>query len=295
MSLDNPSGSNESEATLNTGENSELHEPTETVQPASAEEAFYGKDPAQEESGQSEETESRDVVESESAEASETEDGAKVFSLKANGEEVELTESEIKEYASKGLNYTRDKMALSTERKEFQSWKANEADRLGKLAEQMESYLREQDGAINWDELKNYDPSEYVRQKEILQNRHDALAKAKKEHADLVESQRNELVESEAQKLLDTMKEEWKDSKVREEDLKSASEYLKSHGMTDKQMKDVTSSALYMAAIDAAKYRKLMASRDVVRKEVNKAPKTVKPSKASTPTKSIEEVFYGSS
>jgi hypothetical protein len=92
-----------------------------------------------------------------------------------NGEEY--TEDDLKhakDYKHLEADYTKKTMALAEDRKNLES----KADSLDKLTQELEVLVGE-DSEINWQELKEDDPDEYIRLKEKADKRKEALKKAK--------------------------------------------------------------------------------------------------------------------
>lgn len=120
------------------------------------------------------ETEETNEQSEESEEDAESDSGEPSVYL-INGEEY--TEDDLKhakDYKHLEADYTKKTMALAEDRKNLES----KVDSLDKLTQELEVLVGE-DSEINWQELKEDDPDEYIRLKEKSDKRKEALKKAK--------------------------------------------------------------------------------------------------------------------
>lgn len=250
----------------------ELEQPTgETV-----DESYDESEPEVEE----QEYGGQEVEEPESYEDSEDE-APQYRTIKANGEEKRLTFDELDEYASKGLDYTQKTMALAEDRKKFEESSQAELQKLTELSQSLESLLKESEAKIDWDELRDTDPSEYLRQKELNEKRKEAASKAREEQLKVYNEALQKRKDEENVKLSTYFNGEYKDDKAITGAVSRITASMRDdYGISDQERANIFDSRLFRMADDASKYRELKRNEGKV-KEVRQAPKTVKTGKAA--------------
>jgi len=204
--------------------------------------------------------------------------------IKADGEDHGLTEDEYDSYASKGYNYTQKTMAHAEKVKTFEASSAAEMTKLNGLTEQLASLITEQEKSIDWDELRDTDPSEYLKQKELIQLKKDTLVVAKQEQQSKFEAQRAEISTQEGISLRNHMS--WLDDKAMNKDMAEAASYMKTIGITESDQSNIVDHRLFRMAFDAAKYQILMKNKGKVTEQIKKAPKSVKQGQKTAPDQS---------
>lgn len=194
-----------------------------------------------------------------------------------DGEEVSL--EQLKEWKNNGLmqsDYTRKTQALADERKALEAMKAkiNEMESAynDKISE-IDALIGNEEAAIDWDELAEHDPSEYLRKQREIQ----AKKSKAKDATQLKQQRKQERLTSESQKLLDANP-LWSDPEVQKKEYGLAMEGLNAHGFKDEDLlkDDLINHQLYIMANKAAKYDELQANKATAKKRVAKAPKTVR-------------------
>jgi len=218
-------------------------------------------------------------VESEQEEEALSEDdGSLVYLI---GDE-EITEEQIlgwKDGSLRQSDYSKKTAALADERKALESKTAS----LGVKEQQLTDLITVLEGEIStskidWEDLRDNDPSEYLRQKEVLEAKSEALNKAKAardnnqsaQNADYVAEQQNIIVE----------KANWGDPVKQKADLSLIEGYVGSIGATHEQVNQAGAAWIWLALIDAAKYKSLKGKETKIKKQVSKAPRVIKPTKA---------------
>lgn len=233
------------------------------------------------EAGEVEETESEENPDedTESGDGNETESDEELY-VDIDGEEVSL--NTIKEWKSNGLkhsDYTRKTMSLAENRKtlekETEGIKALSSSLTDKIAS-VDSIISEDENKIDWEELRDYDPSGYLKKKEEFAAKRGALKDAQAQQQEVIKLQ----VAEEAKKLIDSMP-AWSDTKVRDQEVADAIQFATKLGFTDTDLNAITDHRIYMALVSAAKFDKLKEGKTRVKKKVSQAPKVLKPSQKS--------------
>jgi hypothetical protein len=222
----------------------------------------------------------------EDADDTEEEEGEKI-TIEIDGKMVELTPKEVAEAYKNGLrqdDYTRKTMAAAEERKaadaEVQKARTERAEYHQKLttyAIQLQGTLAESQ-AINFDELRESDPIEYLKQKDLLEKRQLALNQAYQEHQQIEQLNAQEAEQAKIQ-YLQTQQQEllaklpaWKDetkAKAEKEDIKA---YLKGQGFSDQDIAGVGDHRQVLLIRNAMLFDKLMKQAPAATKKVASAP-----------------------
>jgi hypothetical protein len=223
-----------------------------------------------------------EVVEEEAPE----EDGEKI-TVEIDGKMVELTPKQVAEAYKNGLrqdDYTRKTMAVAEERKaaEAEAEKARTernqyAEKLTTYAIQLQGMLEESQN-INWNELIESDPVEYLKQKDLLEKRQLALQQAAIEHQKIQELNTKEAAEARAS-YLQTQQQEllaklpaWKDEKKATAEQSEIKSFLKGQGFTDQDISQVTDHRHVILLRNAMLFDKLMKQAPSAAKRVVTAP-----------------------
>jgi len=214
------------------------------------------------------------------------EEAVETYRVKASGEELDVTIDELVENFEKGQDYYKKTSKLADERKAWETEKAQimqtvevEKQNYVSMVQQLNELVKTQEQDIDWDDLRETDPSEYLRQKELVESRKKAVSDAQLKMKAEVQKQRQEQLASESQKLLTVMGDKWKDPEVRQKDIESMYEYAYASGITQEEASNITDHRFWVILHKAMKSDKLDESVEVVRKQVKSAPKTVKSKK----------------
>lgn len=144
-------------------------------------------------------------------------------------------------------------------------------------------------------DLRDTDPSEYLRVKEEQQSKQAITQEAKAELQALKEAEKAEYIQNEQAIFLDKMP-SWNDPKVMEADIALLDSYTKEKGFRDQDLDALDSSHLMLAMLDAAKYQKLVKDTEATKKQVDKAPNVIKAKAKETKPKTqttMKDRFYG--
>jgi hypothetical protein len=154
--------------------------------------------------------------------------GADKIPVEIDGKVVELTKSEIAEHYKNGLrqaDYTRKTMeaaevrkAAEAERSQALQERQHYSNQLNAIAQRLGAVLQEQ-SQINWQQLAESNPAEYIRQRHLFEQRQAAFQQAQAEQARVYQLQQAEQVESVRQYIAKQQQEllaklpDWKDDK----------------------------------------------------------------------------------
>lgn len=219
------------------------------------------------------------------AKEDETVDGE--LTIEVDGKLVTLTKEQIAESYKNGLrqqDYTKKTMEAAEQRKAAEAEKAKAvqernayAEKLGMYSLQLESQLNEQ-AKINWVELLEQDPVEYLKQQHLFQERQAKLNQAKAEYGQLAELSQREQQES-MQSYIQAQQQEliaklpaWKDeakAKAEKEEIRS---FLKETGFNDEEIAQVYDHRHVLLVRDAMQFRKLLKESPQAVKRVQTAP-----------------------
>jgi len=220
----------------------------------------------------------------EDTEEAEQETEAQTWTIKANGQDRELTNDEMREFASKGVDYTQKTMVHAENVKALETKNAQLDESIASLSSLIES--KEQ--SIDWDDLAENDPSEYIKQ-ERLQNERKAVLESEqgKRNEELIKQQ-NDYVASEVSKLHEVMGTSWTKAQ-QEKDFTAANTYLEAMGVSQDESAKISDHRLWRMIFDAAQFNLLEKTKTRVSKEVREAPKSVKPGQRPKPSESAKK------
>lgn len=196
------------------------------------------------------------------------------------------------DYTKKTQVLADDRRALDTERTAFNETVTKVRD----LSVELEAMVAE-DEEIDWVELKQIDPEEYIDKKEKADKRKAKVAELKLAlPASNVMSDADIAAE---QKVLLTLMPTWiKDGKptaAYQEDVKAAFEYAKGEGYTDEYLNNLHDAHHWKALVTLSKGGEVKKGKlSAIDKKVKKAPLVTRPKKSVVKkTKSAEDLFYG--
>lgn len=226
------------------------------------------------------------------------------YTVKIDGEEVQVTLDEALKGYQRDKDYSRKTMALAEQRKAVDAEKATAAqdrEAYRQALTKMEAFFAsaDQDDSAALDALRHTDPAEFaarVVEKQRLDQQRQALkdeqarldALSKQEQAELQQRQRAEYLQAEEAKLIDAIP-EWKSADKRAADTKQIADYAASIGVPPEELDALADSRLVIALRDAAKWRALQAKKPAVQAKVD-AVKTAKPGSATQKTSKVTDL-----
>lgn len=219
------------------------------------------------------------------------------FTIKHDGKEVNLRQSELLEMAQKGFDYTNKTMAVAEERKALEPIR----ERLTQTVTQHESALQETLRQLNSladfvqedlgsqpdISLAHYDAAAYIAQKDAYDNR---VAKLRTTYSQIqhLEQQQNHIRQSqlleqanETERYLVENLPGWKDAP--EKSLQDLNSYIKQYGLSPETTKDAyVQKGLWELAHKAKEYDKLKEAQSQLKPKAI-LPKSIKPSAGNQP------------
>lgn len=254
---------------------------------------------------EAEELEAEDIVEDDEPEGADEEVEAveaveeqpeETYRVRIGDDEVDLTLEELRLGYMRQGDYTRKTQQVAEGRK------AAEAE-LEALTAQRETYanqLAQLETALNqseptqeyWDALQAEDPIEYVKQREALRDRRDALAQVQSEQQRVQQEQYQQLqvqtqerLKQEAEKLLDVIP-EWRDADVATKQKNAVYTYAQRHlGYSEQELSQIGDHRAVNVLRKAYLYDELMKQKPAATKKTKQAPKMAK---AGQPTSKRE-------
>lgn len=228
---------------------------------------------------QDEDDVTEDEDDSEDDNADDTLDDEDDFFVDIDGEEISF--SEIKALKAGNLrqsDYTKKTQAIADDRKAIDARenavKAREADSTD-IANTLQALVDEFEETVDMEELKEYDPAEYITQKKKQDDRKAAIAKSKQAG----EQSKQASAMEENQKMFAQMP-QWMDkgetTPVFKSDMAKIDGYLKEKGVTPEEAGQITSHKTWLMILDAAKgtasSKAASSKKDVLKKKLKKAP-----------------------
>lgn len=192
---------------------------------------------------------------------------------------------------------TRKKRQADAEFRKQLEAKAQEVDsvktKLSDTLTSLEAIIEKESNPDELAELRDTDPSEYLRRKEDIANKQKLAEDARKELKKIQEKQQADRIAEEKEKLLAALP-DWQDPVKQKADVELLNAYAKEREFTDEDINALTSHKLMIMALDAAKYQKLKQDTGKTAKKVADAPRAVKPrAKQEAKPKTLAEKFYG--
>ena len=217
-------------------------EPEEVVEVSEADAEDVGLEDTSEEFDSEDSSEDPEAGQEETNEADE-EGNTQTYTVRVDGEEVEVTIDELLSGYSRTQDYTRKTMALADQRKSLETELEqirSERAQLTQVLEQID--VQDQEQEPNWDLLYQQDPQQWLIQREVWrekQERKRALVEEKQRllQAQEADKQRviSQFVEQERGRLTEVLP-QWRDEKVAKTEKAKVADYAKRIGFTDQEI-----------------------------------------------------------
>jgi hypothetical protein len=209
----------------------------------------------------------------ETDEADESEE-PEYYNVKIDGEDYQVTLEEALAGYQRDSDYRKKTMTVAEQRKEVDA-KAAAID--AKLTE-LDSFIKREEDAVNWEELMRTDPGEYLARKEQLNKAKEAADSVRNERQAEMQQQQNAYINDETTKLITAMggNDAW-NVEQRNADMSLATSYLQGMGLQESEISNIIDHRLWKIVFDAARASKFSETKSRVKKEIRKAPKSVKP------------------
>ena len=153
--------------------------------------------------------------------------------------------------------------------------------------EAVEMLMAEEYQSVDWEDLKESDPTEYMlKQQEIrdkysrVQQRKAEIAQARaedqKKQQEEVQTRYRDYLNQQKQLLLEKVP-EWSDEKQLKTDLAAVQDYMRSMGATDAEISQIRDHRVFLMALKAMRYDQVNAKAEPKMKQMKSKPKFVKP------------------
>lgn len=246
----------------------------EVVEESEADAEDVGLEDTSEEFDSEDSSEDPEAGQEETNEADE-EDSNQTYTVRVDGEEVEVTIDELLSGYSRTQDYTRKTMALADQRKALESELESirqERTQLAQVLEQID--VQDQEQEPNWDQLYQQDPQQWLIQREVWRERQErkrALVEEKQRllQAREADKQRviSEFVAQERDKLVEVLP-QWRDEKVAKADKAKVAEYAKKIGFTDQEIGQFYDHRAVSTLYKAMKFDELQSGKPKAAKKV---------------------------
>lgn len=245
------------------------------------------------------ESETEEVVEESEADREEEETEEVVqqepetYTVKVNGEDVNVTLEELQQGYSRTSDYSRKTQQLAEQRKQFEQQQAQIQAERTQLAENLKAVDQFLSNPVPQPDhnLINSDPSEYLRQKDAYEKHQETVKAVKDEQVRLQQQQQQDLMNA-YQKNLEESKVQlleriptWKNADTATKEKSAVVTYAKRLGFTDNELSTASDPRAIEVLRKAWLYDKLVSKNQVAKKKVNKAPKMMK---GNVPTSKVQ-------
>jgi hypothetical protein len=238
-----------------------------------------------------------EAVEPEAVEAGAEAEDDPLVTIKVDGKDVEVKLSELKNGYQRQADYTRKTMEVAEQRKaaEAEASKAQQerqqyATNLQRMQAQLEVAMQEQQ-TIDWQQLINTDPQEYMRQRHLFEQRQAALQQnyAEQQHLAQVnqaeQAKQHQSYLSEQREQLLAKLPEWKDEAKAKAETAQIREYLMNQGFDAQTVDSVADAKMVITARKAMLFDQMVAKAQATTKKVSALPtKVEKPGTGANPS-----------
>jgi len=191
-----------------------------------------------------------------------------LYTVKIDGEEVEVPLSELQQGYSRNADYTKKTQALAEQRKQFDTLHQDYAQRVNALnnfAYQLQQEPSIPEPEIDWERLQHADPVEWLKQRQLAQDRANVRAQRsqqiqaiQQEQQSLQEQQFNETLQKERE-LLNEIIPTWKEPEVAKKEKSEIRDFAKRHyGLSDVDLQNAYDHRLVRILYDSFQYHKSM-------------------------------------
>lgn len=251
---------------------------------------------AEDSTGATEADMTQEMIEGNEAETTNDESGLEesyyeVEDIKATAKEFREWKKAYEGKKSQDADYTRKSQRNAEDAKQLKAEREKLSESMTLISELENEIAELAMGDLNkldMEELRINDPSEYLRVKELKEQR----GKWRESLQQKLSTAQAKLAADGFEKL--SKQHGWDNSEKFEADKKAIQAYVTETGMDQREFAKIINPHVMTALIEAAKYRELMKAKPTLNKRVTQAPKTSKPS-TSTEKKplSLAEKMYG--
>ena len=215
-------------------------------------------------------------------------DEPKLAKIKVNGEELELSEEELINYAQQGVDYTKKTQQLAEQRKiiEQEAHSILEArqmrDAYAERLQVLSQVLSAQNQTEDLDALKENDPVGYAVKVAEMQQQEKQMNAVRAEQDRIAKEQQAERAQqmqhfvAQQADVLSKALPEYADPEKGEKLRNDMRRFAKTVGFSDEELANVIDSRHVLTLYKAMQYDRLQKAKPQVTKRVSEAPKTLK-------------------
>ena len=208
-------------------------------------------------------------------------DGFKVSLPKEKAEKLEAERLMQADYTRKTMAAADERKAATAEAQRAIVERTQYASNLQRMQAQLEGALQEQSKAVNWEQLLQTDPVEYLKQQHLAQSRQAALqqnyAEQQRVNAQIQaerETAHGRHLQQQQETLLAKLP-EWKDEAKAKADKTAIREYLSSQGFEADEVSQVADARSVLLARKAMLYDQMVSKAQAAAKKVSTLPNKV--------------------
>jgi len=190
------------------------------------------------------------------------------FTVKLAGKEIEVTLDELRNGYQRQQDYTAKTMAIAEREKELAARTQKYDGYLSQsetLIRAMHSDLQAEFASVNWAQLAETDPAEYVRQSQRKAAKEERIRAALQQHSQLQQAKdadtaetTSKRIEQERKNLIDKLP-EWKDTAKASREIAEVRSFMADAGYTADEIDNLTDHRDVILARKAMLYDRLMA------------------------------------
>lgn len=238
---------------------------------------------------EADETEPEDEEPAEEAETPEPEEETEAdqeqprYTVKVNGEEVEVSLDDLQRGYMMHRDYSQKSRAVAEERRAFSEQRQQQEQALqahmqevGFLANTLVQQLTQMDQSINYEELRQKDPAAYNaamiarhEKQQLLQRAYQAYQQTEQQSQSNQQEQYQGYLQEQAQRLPELIP-GWIDEKIATAEKSQLAQYLKAEGLSDEEVNGVADARFVALARKAMLYDKLQVDKKAIQKKVTK-------------------------
>ena len=262
------------------------------------------EEPSETPEDESDESEEDDEEDGDGLEESEEEDESgdddiALYTVRVNGEEIEVTEDELVKGYSRQADYTKKTQELSEQRRNIEQLESQYNSQLGQMQQERQQYMDglnqliqqsmgglEQFSNIDWNRLKEEAPIEFITkrdeyreaQERVRSGQHQYTLEQQKQAGEMQALQQQVLQQEHAQ-MVEKIP-EWGDPTQQKVLATGLREYATGQGYTEEEIGSLVDHRSLIVLMKAQKYDELQRA-DVKTKKVKNKPRVVRSGKGS--------------
>jgi hypothetical protein len=206
----------------------------------------------------------------------------KTYRVKVGGEEIDVPEDELLKGYSRQQDYTRKTMELAAQRQQveqvaqqIQAERGHYQSQLNQMANALGQQLNQ---PVNWEQLLETDPVEYLKQQHLYNQRQAAYQNAQQAQAQYAQqtamqqayAAQHHLAQEQEQLLANLPS--WKDGAKAQAEKTALAKHLVERGYSPEQVQQLTDHKTVVMAREAMLYRQMMAKAKETTKAVERLP-----------------------